>query len=100
MSETWIGEWLKQNSVPRDQKVRFVGCSNYDAAQLHQALDISQAHGLVRYESLQPHYNLVHRADYEGELMALCAGENQTFAVVDKLETVAHWRSFKNNFVF
>lgn len=145
VAETWIGQWLKQSDVRRDQviiatkaglrmwdgpdgeglsrahlmravegslrrlqvetidlyqahrpdentsleetlsafgdlvqqgKVRFIGCSNYDAAQLRQALDISQAHGLLRYKSQQPHYNLVHRAEYEGELMALCASEN------------------------
>jgi len=57
-------------------KVRYIGCSNHSAAQLQETLDICAAHNLPRYESLQPHYNLVHREEYEAELMALCQKEN------------------------
>lgn len=53
-------------------KVRYIGCSNYNAAQLRETLEVSAAHNLPRYETLQPHYNLVHRAEYEAELMELC----------------------------
>ncbi len=56
-------------------KVRYIGCSNYSAAQLQQTLDVSAALNLPRYETLQPHYNLVHRDEYEAELMALCQRE-------------------------
>jgi aryl-alcohol dehydrogenase-like predicted oxidoreductase len=49
-------------------KVRAIGASNYSGARLQQALDVSQQHHLPRYECLQPHYNLVNRADYEREL--------------------------------
>jgi aryl-alcohol dehydrogenase-like predicted oxidoreductase len=57
-------------------KVRYIGCSNNTAAQLQETLDFCAAHNLPRYESLQPHYNLVHRQEYEAELMALCQREN------------------------
>jgi aryl-alcohol dehydrogenase-like predicted oxidoreductase len=56
-------------------KVRALGASNFSAARLESALDISKAHGLPRYESLQPHYNLVERPVYEAELEPLCEAE-------------------------
>ncbi len=52
-------------------KVRVLGASNYDAKRLQKALDISKAHGLPRYEVLQPHYNLYERDSFEGDLEAV-----------------------------
>lgn len=57
-------------------KVRYLGCSNHTAAQLQETLTVCAANNLPHYESLQPHYNLVHRQEYEAELMALCQKEN------------------------
>lgn len=57
-------------------KVRYLGCSNHTPAQLQETLNTCATHNLPRYESLQPHYNLVHRQEYEAELMALCQQEN------------------------
>lgn len=56
----------------RQGKVRVIGASNYSAARLAQALQVSQQHGYPRYESLQPLYNLYDRSDYEQELEPLC----------------------------
>ena len=56
-------------------KVRAIGASNYTAARLAEALEVSRKLGLPRYESLQPHYNLVERADYEAELEPLCRAQ-------------------------
>lgn len=53
-------------------KVRALGCSNFDAARLKSALAISKAKGLPRYETLQPHYNLLERPQFEGELAQTC----------------------------
>lgn len=53
-------------------KVRYIGCSNYPAWRLMEALWTSDKHGLVRYDSFQPHYNLVHRAEFEQELADVC----------------------------
>lgn len=52
-------------------KVRAIGASNYSAARLAQALDLAERHGLPRYETLQPDYNLADRAGYEGGLEPL-----------------------------
>jgi aryl-alcohol dehydrogenase-like predicted oxidoreductase len=59
----------------RDGKVRAIGASNFTAARLQEALEISAELGLPRYESLQPKYNLSDRAEYEAELEPLCRRE-------------------------
>jgi aryl-alcohol dehydrogenase-like predicted oxidoreductase len=56
----------------RQGKVRAIGASNYKAKRLAQALDLSKRSGLPRYECLQPHYNLLERELFEGELESLC----------------------------
>ena len=53
-------------------KVRYIGASNYSATRLRKALQVSDQHGSVRYECLQPPYSLVNRAEYEGDLESLC----------------------------
>jgi aryl-alcohol dehydrogenase-like predicted oxidoreductase len=53
-------------------KVRAIGASNYTAPRLSLALEASAKHGLPRYESLQPLYNLYDRAVYEDALEPLC----------------------------
>jgi aryl-alcohol dehydrogenase-like predicted oxidoreductase len=53
-------------------KVRAIGASNYSAERLAEALKVSKQHGLPRYESLQPHYNLYERSKFEGPTEALC----------------------------
>jgi aryl-alcohol dehydrogenase-like predicted oxidoreductase len=60
------------DDLVRQGKVRYVGCSNYVAWRLTRALWESDKRGLVRYESLQPKYNLVFRDEYERELEPLC----------------------------
>jgi aryl-alcohol dehydrogenase-like predicted oxidoreductase len=52
---------------------RHVAASNYTEARLSEALAVSSRLGLTHFVALQPHYNLVRRADYEGGLAALCA---------------------------
>jgi aryl-alcohol dehydrogenase-like predicted oxidoreductase len=56
-------------------KVRAIGASQYSAARLAEALNVSKSRGLARYESLQPLYNLYDRAVYEDELEPLCVKE-------------------------
>jgi aryl-alcohol dehydrogenase-like predicted oxidoreductase len=56
-------------------KVRFIGCSNFTAAQLRDALDTSARANTARYDTLQPHYNLIWRGEFESELETLCARE-------------------------
>ncbi len=56
-------------------KVRAIGASNYSAARLSEALELSRTQGLPRYETLQPLYNLYDRAVFEDELQPLCLKE-------------------------
>jgi aryl-alcohol dehydrogenase (NADP+) len=63
------------DGLVREGKVRYVAASNFTAPRLSQALTISTREGLSRYVALQPHYNLVHRGDYEGPLAELCKRE-------------------------
>ena len=53
-------------------KVRAIGASNFTAPRLAEALAVSQQHGLPRYESLQPLYNLYDRAAFEDGLEQVC----------------------------
>jgi aryl-alcohol dehydrogenase-like predicted oxidoreductase len=59
----------------RDGKVKAIGASNLDAARLAEALQVSSERGLPRYETLQPHYNLIDRDAFEGPLQDLCVRE-------------------------
>lgn len=73
-AETPIEETLETlNDLVRAGKVRYVGCSNYPAWRLIEALLTSEYRSLARYDSLQPHYNLVHRSEFEHELREICA---------------------------
>jgi aryl-alcohol dehydrogenase-like predicted oxidoreductase len=56
-------------------KVRALGASNYNAERLTQALETSRRLGLLRYECLQPHYNLCERAEYETKLEPVCLAQ-------------------------
>ena len=56
-------------------KVRAIGASNHTPERLREALRTSAELGLPRYESLQPHYNLYDRAEYEATLEPLCVAE-------------------------
>jgi len=64
------------DALVRAGKVRHIAASNYSADRLSEALAISRRGGLARFVVLQPHYNLVHRTEYEGRLSELCAQES------------------------
>jgi aryl-alcohol dehydrogenase-like predicted oxidoreductase len=71
--DTPLGDTLAAFSeFVAEGKVRAVGASNYSADRLAEALRISAEQWLVRYESLQPLYNLIDRQVYEAELEPLC----------------------------
>jgi aryl-alcohol dehydrogenase-like predicted oxidoreductase len=71
-ADTPIDETLGAlDTLVQQGKVRYVGCSNYPAWRLVQALWASDSHGTVRYDSIQPHYNLAYREEFEEELAAV-----------------------------
>lgn len=57
-------------------KVRAIGASNYSAARLQAALQVSEQNNFARYECLQPEYNLFDREGYEKELEPVCLENN------------------------
>ncbi len=59
------------DDLVRAGKVRYIGCSNYDAWRVAQALWISDRDRLARFVSVQPEYNLLVR-DIERELVPCC----------------------------
>src|SRR5207302_10284292 len=69
---TPIEETLRAfEDLVRSGKVRYLGCSNYAAWQLAEALWTSDKLGLARYDCHQPRYNLLFRM-IEDELLPLC----------------------------
>lgn len=77
VKETPVEETLEAYAqVVKEGKVRVIGASNFTAARLKAALEASAKHGYPRYESLQPHYNLMEREIFEKELEPVCL-ENQ-----------------------
>ncbi len=71
--KTPIEESLRAfDDLIKQGKVRVIGASNYLAWELMQALWSSDRNGLARFDCLQPHYNLVHREEFERELAMVC----------------------------
>ena len=56
-------------------KVKAIGVSNVDAAQLEESLNVARAENLPSYQVLQPEYNLYDREKFEGPLRDLCIGQ-------------------------
>jgi aryl-alcohol dehydrogenase-like predicted oxidoreductase len=71
--DTPIEETLSTfDDLIRQGKVRYIGCSNYPAWRLTEALWTSEHYQYHRFVSIQPHYSLVHRDEFERELADVC----------------------------
>lgn len=71
-TQTPLEEMLRaMDDLVRAGKVRYIGCSNYEAWRLMEALWISDSRNLARFEAYQPQYSLVVR-DIEQELVPAC----------------------------
>lgn len=57
-------------------KVRAIGASNYTGERFAEAISVSERLGLPRYETLQPHYNLYKREEFETTLAPICLEKN------------------------
>ncbi len=53
-------------------KIRHAAASNYSAQRLEESVRVGAGAGMASYVALQPHYNLLERAEYEGELAGVC----------------------------
>jgi 1-deoxyxylulose-5-phosphate synthase len=70
--ETPLDETLQAlDDLVRQGKVRYIGCSNFQAWLLASALWTSDKLGLARFDCVQPRYNLLFR-EIENELLPLC----------------------------
>jgi aryl-alcohol dehydrogenase-like predicted oxidoreductase len=58
----------------RQGKVRYIGCSNWQAWRLARSLGVSEAKDLARFDTLQAYYSIVSR-DLERELVPLLEAE-------------------------
>jgi aryl-alcohol dehydrogenase (NADP+) len=63
------------DELVRDGLVRHVALSNYSPERIREWLSLTAENGFAAPIALQPHYNLVHRHDYEPEVAAI-ATEN------------------------
>ena len=63
------------DSLVQSGKVRYIGASNYPAWLLTKSLWVSDVRRLARFDSIQPHYSLLHRREYERELEPLCVDQ-------------------------
>ncbi|MCW3016820.1 MAG: aldo/keto reductase [Solirubrobacterales bacterium] len=60
------------DALVRAGKIAHVGVSNVSAARLREMIAVTQQEGYAPITALQPKYNLLDRAEFEGELQALC----------------------------
>lgn len=75
-AETPLEETLSAfGELIAEGKVRAIGASNYSADRFVEALKVSEDNNLPRYETLQPHYNLYERDQFEAELADICQRE-------------------------
>ena len=63
------------DTLVREGKVSHAAASNFTEPRLAEAMALSKASHPARYVALQPHYNLVHRSEYEEGLAGLCVRE-------------------------
>ncbi|MBD3581753.1 aldo/keto reductase [Flavobacterium selenitireducens] len=62
------------DQLVKEGKVRWIGASNMTPERLLQSLDASQVNDFPIYQTLQPHYNLYAREQYESQYEPLCLG--------------------------
>ena len=70
--DTPIDETMRAlNDMVAQGKVRYIGCSNFAAWQVCEAIWTSRANGLAPFVSVQPHYSMMERT-VEAELVPFC----------------------------
>lgn len=56
--------------------VTYLAASNYTPGRLAEALAVSDAQDLARFQGFQPHFNLLERAEYQGDGEEICVREH------------------------
>jgi aryl-alcohol dehydrogenase-like predicted oxidoreductase len=71
--DTPLDETLRAlDSLVQQGKVRYIGASNYRAWYLMKSLWVSDKLNIARFDSIQPHFHLLNRAEVEPELAQTC----------------------------
>jgi len=84
-SETPVDETLRAlDSIVQSGKARYIGCSNFGAWKLAEALWTSDRLSVARFDSVQPRYNLLFR-EIEHELFPLCQDQGVGVIVYNPL---------------
>ena len=74
---TSVEETLRaMNDLVQAGKVRYIGASNHAPSLLVESLWVSDVKNICRYETLQPHYSMLHRKEFEQELEKVCKKYN------------------------
>ncbi len=69
----WVGAF---DTMIKQGAIRHYGLSNFSAEKAAEVIDVATAEGLALPVALQPHYNLVHRAEVEAGGLAALAAEH------------------------
>ena len=64
------------NELKGEGLVQFLAASNYTPGRLAEALQVSEDLDLARFQAFQPHFNLLERAEYQGDGEDLCVREH------------------------
>ncbi|XVV16524.1 aldo/keto reductase [Actinoplanes sp. CA-131856] len=64
------------DALVRAGKVRAIAVSNYTGARIREWFEIARREGFALPVAVQPHYNLVARANYEKDIAPVAAEEN------------------------
>lgn len=82
--ETPVEETLEAYAqLVKDGKVRYIGTSNMTPERLLESLQVSADKGFPVYQTLQPHYNLYDRANYESTV--------EPIVLEHKLGVIPYW---------
>ena len=60
----------------KEGKIRWIGTSNMTVERIDESLKTSKEHGIAKYKTLQPYYNLYSREKYESNLESLVLENN------------------------
>jgi aryl-alcohol dehydrogenase-like predicted oxidoreductase len=64
------------DELKREGLVQYLAASNYTPGRLAEALAVADEHDLARFEGFQPHFNLLERAEYQGDGEEICVREH------------------------
>ncbi len=68
------------DALKQEGLIEYLGASNYTPGRLAAALAVSDDNDLTRFQAFQPHFNLLERAEYQGDGEEICLREHLAVA--------------------